>query len=198
MWPAVRCHSSTTCGLNDRWFLNVQHRRLLIISTAVFFAFTFLYLFLALHRSEKEVLNISKSESVCIKAAGRFHDNVWIHTTDIKSTSHQLEDLGLTSPSFKVLQAPYGPGPVHLSILRKYGGIFLKNDVYLLHRLDQMRGHDWSSAGENDIVAGTKDGVTNGRQLKLKDILFDKNYGALFIRDLIQNCTYSAVRLGLR
>lgn len=74
----------------------------------------------------------------------------------------------------------------------------MKNDVYLLYRLDQMRGHDWSSAGENDIVAGTKDGVSNGRQLKLNEILFDKNYGALFIKDLIQNCTYSAVRLGLR
>lgn len=144
------------------------------------------------------MLNISKSDGVCITAARRFHDNVWIHTPDIKSTSLQLENLGLTPSSFKILQAPYGPGPVHLNILRKYGGIFLKNDIYLLHRLDQMRGHDWSSAGENDIVAGTKDGLTNGRQLKLKEILFDKNYGALFIKDLIQNCTYSAVRLGLR
>lgn len=64
------------------------------------------------------MLNISKSDGICIKAARRFHDNVWIHTTDIKSTSHQLENSGLTSSSFKILQAPYGPGPVHLNILR--------------------------------------------------------------------------------
>ncbi|XP_014289713.1 uncharacterized protein [Halyomorpha halys] len=221
--PSGSIFKGPSKGLNERWFVKVQHRKLLI-SIAVFFAFTFWYLFLALqrnsnlcrkrqnfcncnlivpdiihfYRSEKEVLNISKSDGVCIKAAGRFHENVWIHTTAIESTSHQLKNLGLTSSSFKVLQAPYGPGPVHLNILRKYGGIFLKNDIYLLSRLDQMRGHDWSSAGEDDIVAGTKDGITNGIQFKLKEILFDKNYGALFIKDLVQNCTYSAVRLGLR
>ncbi|XP_066903663.1 uncharacterized protein [Halyomorpha halys] len=195
--PSGSIFKGPSKGLNERWFVKVQHRKLLI-SIAVFFAFTFWYLFLALQRSEKEVLNISKSDGVCIKAAGRFHENVWIHTTAIESTSHQLKNLGLTSSSFKVLQAPYGPGPVHLNILRKYGGIFLKNDIYLLSRLDQMRGHDWSSAGEDDIVAGTKDGITNGIQFKLKEILFDKNYGALFIKDLVQNCTYSAVRLGLR
>lgn len=150
------------------------------------------------YRGDREAKNISNKEAACIRAALRLHGTVWLHTTNPQKSKLALQAVGLESENIRVMYPPRGPGPIHLAILSNYGGIFLKNDIYMVDRLDAMRGHDLCSVGQNDIVAGTKDGALNGFEVKLKGVLLDQDYGALYITDIIKNCTYSAVRLEVR
>uniref|UniRef100_A0A0A9ZFF8 DNA repair protein rad5 n=1 Tax=Lygus hesperus TaxID=30085 RepID=A0A0A9ZFF8_LYGHE len=152
------------------------------------------------YRGGREAMNLTVSDVACIEAALRLQGPVYIHTDDLTAATKAAKKVGLES-RVTILPAPVSSSvTIPDSILWVYGGVFMRNDVYLLRNINIMRSNESSRTPRGDIVASTPEAARASKMAArvVPGVLLEKDWGALYIMDVLKNCSVRAVRLGTR